>query len=969
MSETLFKSADPMLRVKSSPFKYSSKAATDDVNPPEDMRGKPCTPGHTELRDQCIPKQGGSGVQQQAKPDDGSGGGLGRGRTPDTSVGGSDTGGTEGTGRVVGGSDSPSNGGTPSPGKIKTQEERIVTARPELTKLVDTSGIPEDLSKHLKEHQQQAVAKAKFAMDKYGGFMLADGTGGGKTRSQLAVAKMYADEGKKVIIISKSQVIKPTWNKGTFGGSFAEDGETMGIDMELTRGLEPTENGKIYLSTYQYLDDLQYHVDKDTVVIYDESHTIKNFATNQGIAGNIISKQAGSVMYASATPLDKPLQVAYLFRARLFGDRPWEQTRQSLGFIKKTHKYGGKSVTTWDINPAVGTNECMRRLSGLFDKMVEEGLMLKREISWEGIDINFETVKMPPEAHDMMDDIAEAIASKDLPAMVKKGVTLQHQRRQQETFKVPVTADRAIAELNEGRSVVIFCSRRSDAEVLDVDGNVAAYSESTIKLMREELEKKGIDPSLITELHGGQSKKEGRVAMDDFQSNKARIIIATVDSGGTGINLDDRTGDHPRTMLMMTPPFSGMDNVQAAGRVWRMSTKSAPRIKYILGDTDVDMWNASIVSKKMKIMGATVSGEISKLDPEAQFEGEDAMDEILTGNGATPYKWPISLTGDVSEDSDPMSQLGAPSRIYHKLNANNATTITGLTSNHAKVIHEQGGQWNKKKGVWYIPHSAVDTLKNLPGLVFQGYKKPKVKFGAHVLTEVPKKLKINKQQMPDGSVKHEHTFNPASDAFWHMWNSPEKPSNITIGKNQIGQWEASIWGATPEEIQVTVADLVGRGMYTVLDTAKLKPNKPGRPAKPSKPAKPGKLSKQPKTSKPGKPKKPGKTPNTGKPSSGSNVPKGPKKQPDGFLKTWGPQPTSEAGQIFAMLDKTNGKISVDKLKSKFGISDKRVAAHIKFWSAKGAPVKIENGHVVRDNKSGKSFWIPYTKSLFQKKKN
>lgn len=951
MSETLFKSADPMLRVKSSPFKYSSKASPDDVNPAENMEGKPCTPGHTELRDGCIPKQGGSGVHQQAKPDDG--GGVGRGRAGDSDTGGSAAGGDAGSGRFMGESDSPSAGGTPSPGKIKTQEERIVTARPELTKLVDTSGIPEDLSKHLKEHQRQAVAKAKFAMDTYGGFMLADGTGGGKTRSQLATAKMFADEGKKVIIISKSQVIKPTWNKGTFGGSFADDAETMGIDMELTRGLEPTENGKIYLSTYQYLDDLQYHVDKDTVVIYDESHTIKNFATNQGIAGNIISKQAGSVMYASATPMDKPLQVAYLFRARLFGDRPWDQTRQSLGFIKKTHKYGGKSVSTWDINPAVGTNECMRRLSGLFDKMVEEGLMLKREISWEGIDINFETVKMPPEAHDMMDNIAEAIASKDLPAMVKRGVTLQHQRRQQETFKVPVTADRAIAELNEGRSVVIFCSRRSDAEVLDVDGNVAAYSESTIKLMREELEKKGIDPSLIAELHGGQSKKEGRASMDNFQSNKARIIIATVDSGGTGINLDDRTGDHPRTMLMMTPPFSGMDNVQAAGRVWRMSTKSAPRIKYILGDTDVDMWNASIVSKKMKIMGATVSGEISKLDPEAQFEGEDAMDEILSGNGATPYKWPISLTGTVAEDSDPMSQLGAPSKIYHKLNANNATEISGLVSNHHKTIFDQGGQWNKKKGVWYIPHDAVDALKNLPGLVFKGYKKPKVKLGAHVLTEVPKKLKINKQEMPDGSVKHEHTFNPASDAFWHMWNSPEKPANITIGKNQIGQWEASIWGATPEEIHSTVADLVSKGMYTVFP----KSEKPGKPIKPGKPGKPGKLSKQPKTSKPGK------QPQISKPDNAANKPKPQKGPKDKYGNAGG----TRAAKINAVLSKDKAK-TIAEIAEESGATS--ISSHLATLKRLGYIVREGNGYRLTGKKvpkkKGKSFWIPYTKTLQKK---
>ena len=47
---------------------------------------------------------------------------------------------------------------------------------------------------------------------------------------------------------------------------------------------------------------------------------------------------------------------------------------------------------------------------------------------------------------------------------------------------------------------------------------------------------------------------------------------STPETGGTGVSLDDLYGDAPRSMIVITPPFSALEFVQMAGRVNRLTT-------------------------------------------------------------------------------------------------------------------------------------------------------------------------------------------------------------------------------------------------------------------------------------------------------------------------------------------------------------------------------------------------------------
>lgn len=501
--------------------------------------------------------------------------------------------------------------------------DRLLVARQEHTRAADLSRIPESLKKHLAPHQQEGVAHAIAAMDetsdlKPGGFLLADGTGAGKTRQILAVASNYASQGHPVVIIAPGEVLKPNWKKGEAAGSYAKDSRAMGISYDLKR-MGPIEPGKIRLTTYENIGTI--NLPKDAVVIFDEAHYLKNADSNRSQAGRKLIEQAHSVLYATATPADKPTHLEYLARAGILEGQTVEKAFEDLGLVQRRvkDKTKGGYKYIWEVDPSRGTEAVLENIDALFDRLTKRGLMIKREISMEGVDIEFKQITLPPEARATMDRISAGFGGLENASGLLKARILMHQRRQQEPYKIDHVVAMAKNEIGEGRQAVIFMGRINESEagmdVYDKNGEIIgrrtfAQSEGTAKSLRAALEKAGI--TAITELHGN-ADLNAEQAMAEFQSGKAVAMIATTESGGTGINLDDIAGDRPRTLIMMTAPFSAMTNVQASGRVWRMTTKSFPRLKYIFSDLDIDKWNAGIIAAKMRSLKATVRGEVERM--------------------------------------------------------------------------------------------------------------------------------------------------------------------------------------------------------------------------------------------------------------------------------------------------------------------------------------------------------------------
>ena len=60
-------------------------------------------------------------------------------------------------------------------------------------------------------------------------------------------------------------------------------------------------------------------------------------------------------------------------------------------------------------------------------------------------------------------------------------------------------------------------------------------------------------------------------------------------------------------------------------------------------------------------------------------------------------------------------------------------------------------------------------------------------------------------------VRHVHSFSP-SKSFWDARKAGKLPSNVGVGKNQNGDWEATIWGQSPEDTRQTISKLQDMGL-------------------------------------------------------------------------------------------------------------------------------------------------------------
>lgn len=533
--------------------------------------------------------------------------------------------------------------------------DRVVVSRADLTASADESAVPEGLAEHLTPYQRQGVALAVRSMDDRarGGFLLADGTGVGKTRQILAIAEKYRREGKHVVIFVPNEVIGKPWEQknmranaglAMMSGSYSRDAEAMGLKVQLWRPKDgPMPTSGITVTTYTYITDHAIPEDRNAVYVFDESHNLKNATSSWSRRGRTLINKAHAVLFASATPADKPMHIEYLARIGILEGKTLEQAVESLGLrLYNSPQYGPK----WVPMPGVKLETILERMADLFDRMTKNGSMVKREISLKGVEIGFRRLAMSAETKEMLKRIDEAFPH--------RATALMHQRRQQEPDKIPAAMEIAKSEIAAGRKVIFFVSRVNGSEVnanrIDANGEPVkefiAGSRGTAELLSEALAEAGIS---YAELHGN-ADEHAASAVARFQAGEVASLVATIESGGTGIDLDDKVGDAPRTIIFITAPFNGVSNVQAVGRGWRLTTKSLPRIVYLFGDTEVDQWNAAIIARKMQMLGASVSGEVKKInidpdlisDSDAENVGElaDVMSDDDIGAAPEPEPEP-----------------------------------------------------------------------------------------------------------------------------------------------------------------------------------------------------------------------------------------------------------------------------------------------------------------------------------------
>lgn len=530
--------------------------------------------------------------------------------------------------------------------------------------LTNTNYISEDILKGLYSHQADFVNQSMTAFQermKKTMFNF-DGTGAGKTRQQLALAETFIENtyGKR----NEKPVFIITQNEHIINDAFLSDAKDMKIKVNKTEDPSDVKPG-INIITYGVMKKYYDKIKDTDLVIFDEAHKMKGDDSTAGDMGRKITREVTHSALFTATPMDKSEHILYMSNAVNMDEG---RVMESLGY-----KYNAKKKKwTKPTKPATPqeTVDRIAQMSQLTEILAKEGLLVRREKSMSGLQFSTKKVEIDKKAAAQMEadyKKAQDIEKKayDLPAYAMGGKWVQKMRSALENMKIDAAVDVVVDEVKAGRQVVFFATRANDSFItvpegdvtqeriakLVTDGKVVTeYKETdeygvertfrkyrqttgTIQEVVNKLALRGIDDVEVLSSSvdaDSQNASKKMVKIDRFQKGQSRVLVTTPQAGGTGLNLDDRTGKNPRTAVMMTPPFSANDLLQMLGRVHRLSSKSTSKAYMLDSDTATDFWNIQICEDKMRTLGAVVGGDVKKkLDPRIvkAIEGVDDPEE------------------------------------------------------------------------------------------------------------------------------------------------------------------------------------------------------------------------------------------------------------------------------------------------------------------------------------------------------
>jgi len=408
--------------------------------------------------------------------------------------------------------------------------------------------------------QIPAFNQINAALSKYGSALNASDTGTGKTVMTLATLRKF---GWRLAVVAPKSTLygwRNTAQKMGVPTFWAHSYEKL-IRADGIEGLRKTTTVSATCKTSHFF---KWSLPDDVMLVFDEVHRCKNYATQNSQALIAAAAQDYATIMLSATVADSPLHLKAvginlgLFRSSTY--MPWcMQHGVTKGY------WGG-----YEFHPA--TAEAMFPIihGQIFP---ERGARIKREdvpgfpptqICAECFDLSGR--KQTEETNQRVEQIIE-MANNALtdgkPAMEFRLRMFQ----MTEVQKVGLLAELVEEHLENGFSVCVFMNFRE---------NLASLK----KMIQIE----------CAEIHGGQTGPEREKQIQKFQSNKVRVILVQIQAGGTGIELDDKLGGHPRASLIC-PTDSAVALKQVLGRVQRTDTKtkSIQRIIFAAGTVEEEI--------------------------------------------------------------------------------------------------------------------------------------------------------------------------------------------------------------------------------------------------------------------------------------------------------------------------------------------------------------------------------------------
>ena len=395
-------------------------------------------------------------------------------------------------------------------------------------------------------------------------------TGTGKTYVACAVAK--ALHLRIAVVCPRIMVFK--W------GQVAKE---FGVDVVFIDSYEKLRGGR----TAHYSKKIGWTLGEaknKTLIVFDEVHKAKNANTKSSKLLIRAVEQGVRVLMASATAAANPIEMKAIgFALRLFPLKDWWNWCLRNGC--KPGRFGGLEFRA--------TSNAMRKIhdsifpkkgaritkAALGDAFTQNQVLTEIVDGDDGAKIEAAHSEIRAALRDLR---TKALSDKDPDSPI---TLLLRARQRVELLKIE--AIKASIELGEdsGFSVVCFVNFRA-----------------TLDALRKYFPKAEV-------IHGGQTTADRQLAIDNFQTNVAKIIFVTIASGGVGLSLDDTVGDHPR-LALINPSFSAIDLIQALGRIHRASTKSPCLQKILFSNCETERRVERNVHKKLKRIAELNDGDL-----------------------------------------------------------------------------------------------------------------------------------------------------------------------------------------------------------------------------------------------------------------------------------------------------------------------------------------------------------------------
>lgn len=476
----------------------------------------------------------------------------------------------------------------------------------DVIKSADYESLSSSDGKKLMPYQVEGI---KFLEQSNGRALLADEQGLGKTIQAAAFVKLHKGELFPAIVVTKT-TLKLQWMWELFRWV-----DTRRVQIINSSKEKAVPGFDIYVCTYDLLKtaDTFDYIEPKTLVL-DECQAIKNHLSGRAKAVQVIAKRCEYFLALSGTPIKNNageyFTVLNLLQPRLFSEynrfiRDWCDSYETM----YGYKVGGLSQAerfhelTRDFILRRTKSEVLPDLPELSRRFHHVELNKKFNAAYG------QAVRELEELYYQEDDSSDGIAAKIAVMTKMRKIT----GLSKVTECVEFVADHI---LSTNRKIVVFVHHHSVADLLQLKIN-------------EYLKPLGLHEVML--LNAQQNSDKRAQVVKDFETNDAKILIASTLAAGEGLNLQFISDS-----VMLERQWNPSNEEQAEARFHRFGQRNPVTVTYMLASETIDEYFTELVEQKRAIVSSTLDNK------EIAWESSSLMKElasVLVSKGSK--KWTL----------------------------------------------------------------------------------------------------------------------------------------------------------------------------------------------------------------------------------------------------------------------------------------------------------------------------------------